>query len=59
MITRKDLAAPIAVTTLGLKIKTAKKTIVVKGEQLKPQKREGSLQPLIENDQLSNQELQT
>lgn len=59
MITRKDLAAPIAETTIRLKIKTAKKTIVLKGEQLRPRKRQGSLQPLIEDDPLSNQELQT
>jgi len=59
MITRKDLAAPIAETTLRLKIETSKKSIVLKGEQLKPKKRSGSLQPLVENDILSDAELRT
>jgi hypothetical protein len=39
IITRKDLAAPIASTKLNLEIQTSKRSMVMKGRQLKPAKK--------------------
>jgi hypothetical protein len=38
IITRKDLAAPMSSTGINMKVKTAKKTTVLKGQQLKTAK---------------------
>jgi hypothetical protein len=53
IITRKDIAAPIASTSINLKIKTAKKSTVLKGQQLKVNKRRGTA-ALSRNDEGSD-----
>ena len=55
MITRKDLAAPITSTGINLKIKTSKKTTVLKGQQLKPAKRRLASGP-VRGQSLAHQE---
>ena len=55
MITRKDLAAPITSTGIKLKIKTSKKTTVLRGQQLKPTKRRTASGP-VRGQSLSHQE---
>jgi hypothetical protein len=50
MVTRKDLAAPIASTSIGLKIKTSKRSTVLKGQQLTPKKRSSVASATLRED---------